>query len=64
MSRTVRELVEHQAAQRPDAIFAFDADGQRSISFAELAHTCQQVAAQLLALGSQPGDTVALVVRH
>ena len=62
MSRTVRDLIERQAVQRPDAIFAIDADGQRSITYTELAHACRRIAAQLLTLGSQPGDTVALVM--
>ena len=62
MNQTIRELVEHQAALRPDTLYATDGEGQRSISYAELARNCRQVAAQLLALGSQPGDTVALVM--
>lgn len=62
MSSTVRELIEHQAALRPNAIYATDADGQRSITFAELARACRQVAALLRSHGSRPGDTVAVVM--
>jgi long-chain acyl-CoA synthetase len=62
MNITIRELVERQAALRPNAIYATDVDGQRSIGFAELACSCRQVATLLLALGSQPGDTVSLVM--
>jgi len=62
MNSTVHELVERQAALRPHAIYATDVDGERSISFAELARSCRQVAAQLRALGSQPGDVISLVM--
>ena len=62
MNSTVRELVERQAAQRPHAIYAIDADGQRSITFAELARACRQVGALLRSVGSRPGDTVSVVM--
>lgn len=61
MNGTVRELVERQAALRPHATFAIDGAGS-SITYAELARACRQVAALLHSLGSQPGDTVAVVM--
>src|ERR1035437_8115195 len=62
MSSTVRELIERQATLQPDAIFATDGDGRRSITYAELARACRQVSALLRFLGSRPGDTVAVVM--
>ncbi len=62
MNSTVRELVERQATLQPHAIFATDGGGQRSITYAELARACRQVAALLLSLGSRPGDTIAVVM--
>ncbi len=59
---TVRALIEHQAQTCPDAIYALDATGSHSLSFAQLAQGCQSVAALLQAHGSKPGDTVSLVM--
>lgn len=59
---TVRALIEEQATARPDALYATDGEGGGAMSYAELARACRHVAAQLQALGSQPGDTVSLVM--
>ena len=59
---TVRALVERQAHVRPDAVYALEAEGPQHITFAALAHSCQQVAALLRSHGSVPGDTVSLVM--
>ena len=59
---TVRALIEQQAQTRPDAIYALDATGTHSLSFADLAVGCLNVAALLQAHGSKPGDTVSLVM--
>ena len=59
---TVRALVDASAARWPDAVYALDGEGQRSISFGQLALSCEQVARLLRAHGSQPGDTVSLVM--
>ena len=59
---TVRELVEAQAALRPQALYALDADAATHLTFGELAHACRGVAALLQSRGSQPGDTVSLVM--
>lgn len=62
MSCTVRELVERQAALQPDAIFAIDGDGRSAITYSELTRTCRRVATLLQSLGSQPGETVSVVM--
>ncbi len=62
MSSTVRELIERQAALQPHATFATDGDGRGTITYAELARACRQVSALLRSHGSQPGDTVAVIM--
>ena len=59
---TVRELVEHNARHRPDAVYAVDGEGRNPITFATLARSCRQVAGILLARGARPGETVSLVM--
>ncbi len=59
---TVRELVEQQARLRPQAVYALDEHGTTSLTFAELAASCARVGALLRSQGSQPGDTVSLVM--
>jgi non-ribosomal peptide synthetase component E (peptide arylation enzyme) len=72
MSATVRTLIEAQARQRPQAIYACtpqeqaqaegQGPGQAAFTFSELARSCRQTAAWLCALGSQPGETVSVVM--
>ena len=62
MSTTVRSLIETQAGQRPQAVYACDAQGQSGFTYAELARNCRQTAAWLSSLGSQPGETVSVVM--
>jgi acyl-CoA synthetase (AMP-forming)/AMP-acid ligase II len=59
---TVRGLVEHQARVRPEAVYALEAEGQRSITQAQLALDCRRVSGWLSTLGCAPGDTVSLVM--
>jgi long-chain acyl-CoA synthetase len=59
---TVRALIEAQARTRPEAVYATDIDGAQTLCYADLAATTGQVAALLQSLGSQPGDTVSLVM--
>ncbi|MEY2619003.1 MAG: hypothetical protein RL522_2005 [Pseudomonadota bacterium] len=61
-ARTVRALIELQAHKRPDEVYALEAEGSQAIRFGELAVQCRQVAALLRQYGSQPGDTVSLVM--
>ena len=60
--RTVFELVEAQAAARPEAVYALSAEGPQAIGFAALAKACRRLGAQLAALGLQPGDTLSVVM--
>jgi acyl-CoA synthetase (AMP-forming)/AMP-acid ligase II len=62
MKHTVRDLIEQQALEQGSKVFACEADGQASFTFAQLAQSCRQVAALLTAQGSKPGDTVSLVM--
>ena len=59
---TVRALVERQVRERPNAVYALETEGPQQITFAALAHRCQQVAALLRAHGASPGETVSLVM--
>jgi acyl-CoA synthetase (AMP-forming)/AMP-acid ligase II len=59
---TVRDLVEHAARARPDAVYALEAEGSHSITQAQLAASCRRVSAWLGGLGCARGDTVSLVM--
>jgi acyl-CoA synthetase (AMP-forming)/AMP-acid ligase II len=59
---TVHALVEQQAAQRPDAVYACATESDRRISYGGLARGCRRVAALLHSRGMQPGDTLSLVM--
>jgi len=59
---SVRELIDRQASLRPQALYATDGQGTRRLSFGELARSCGRVQALLRAHGSQPGETVSLVM--
>src|SRR5450830_742316 len=59
---TVYALIEQYAKQRPDAVYAIDADGDRQLIFQNLAQSCRWVNALLRGHGLVPGDTVSLVM--
>ena len=59
---TVRELIERQAAARPEAEYALATDDDRRITFGELARSCRAVAELLQSHGVGRGDTVSLVM--
>jgi acyl-CoA synthetase (AMP-forming)/AMP-acid ligase II len=61
-ARTVHALIERQAQARPQAVYALEAEGPHVIRFAELSVQCRQVNALLTHHGSQPGDTLSLVM--
>lgn len=61
-SSTVRALVEQQAWQRPDIVYALDANREHALTYSELAQSCRRVTALLRRHGLQPGDTVSLVM--
>jgi acyl-CoA synthetase (AMP-forming)/AMP-acid ligase II len=59
---TVFALVEHQAATRPDAVYALGCEDGRSIDFAALRAHCRATCALLEHAGVAAGDTVAFVM--
>ena len=59
---SVRELIEQQAALRPQAVYAVATDGAKQLTFGQLAESCERVGLMLRAQGSRPGDTVSLVM--
>lgn len=61
-ARTVHELIERQAALRPDAPYALSTQGGGRVGFGELARGCRSVAALLARHGARPGDTVSVVM--
>ena len=60
--RTVRELIDHAAASRPDAIYALSTEGDETLSYAALVESCRAVTAFLRAHRVGAGDTVSLVM--
>ena len=59
---TVRELIERQAATRPEAIYALATEVAARITYGDLAHGCRAVAALLRRHGVGRGDTVSMVM--
>jgi long-chain acyl-CoA synthetase len=62
ISITVHELIEHAAANAPDAIYAVALPDGRSIRYGELARSCRRVGHLLRSHGLKPGDTVSVVM--
>jgi long-chain acyl-CoA synthetase len=61
-TRTVRALIEQQARERPDAVYALAADGDVALRFGQLERDCRAVGALLTAHGVRRGDIVSLVM--
>jgi len=59
---TVRALIAQQARTQPQALYALATETTDRIDYAGLELQCQRVATLLLAQGTQPGDTVSLVM--
>ncbi|HVR49499.1 MAG TPA: AMP-binding protein [Pseudorhodoferax sp.] len=59
---TVFALVEHQAAARPEAVYALGCEDGRQLDFATLRTRCREVAALLDRAGVAAGATVACVL--
>ena len=60
--RTVRQLIDHQRARRPDALYAMASDSERELSFGTLASSCQAVTRLLVSMGSRPGEHVSVIM--
>lgn len=61
-ARTVRALIERQARERPDAVYAVAAERDAALRFGELARHCRGVGALLRSHEVRHGDTVSLVM--
>ncbi len=59
---TVADLIDAQAAARPDAVYALSTETGATIDFATLATDGARVGSWLRALGSRPGEVVAFVM--
>jgi long-chain acyl-CoA synthetase len=59
---SIRELIERNAQERPDAAYALACETRRVLRYGELLHSCRRVAARLAALGAAAGDTVSVVM--
>ncbi len=62
---TVRELIEHNAALRPDAPYALAVEGPsppKQLGYAQLLANCRRVVELLDSLDVRAGDTVSLVM--
>jgi acyl-CoA synthetase (AMP-forming)/AMP-acid ligase II len=59
---TVRALIAQQARTQPQALYAVATETADRIDYAGLEQQCQRVATLLAAQGTQPGDTVSLVM--
>jgi acyl-CoA synthetase (AMP-forming)/AMP-acid ligase II len=59
---TVNALIAHQAAARPEAVYALSTEGCRPITFGQLQADARAVGAWLRAQGSSPGDVVSIVM--
>ncbi len=60
--RTIRALIDAQAATRAQAVYFVAADTGATMSFGELAAGCRRLAAVFAARGLSPGDTVAVLM--
>ena len=59
---TVRGLIEQQAADRPNAVYALATESAHQLTYGELQSACGRVATLLQSQGLAPGDTVSLVM--
>jgi len=59
---SIRDLIDVQAAVRPDAVYALATGDGRAMSYGDLLRSCRAVGSALQALGSRPGDHISLVM--
>jgi long-chain acyl-CoA synthetase len=62
MQRTVRDMVDHQAAIRPEAICLIAPDSGLAMNFGELQHASRRLTHSLLERGARPGDKLAMLM--
>ena len=61
-SATVLDLVEQQAAARPDSTYALATERRAGLTYAVLHTACRDIAAALDARGIAPGETVSVLL--
>jgi long-chain acyl-CoA synthetase len=59
---TVYDLIERQAIERPDAVYALATEGSATLNYRELAAGSRRISAWLQRHGAAVGDTVSLVM--
>jgi acyl-CoA synthetase (AMP-forming)/AMP-acid ligase II len=64
MLRTVREYVDFQARERPDAVYLVAPESERYLTFSGLQQASRRLSHYLLGLGIEPGEKVALLMHN
>jgi acyl-CoA synthetase (AMP-forming)/AMP-acid ligase II len=64
MLRTIREYLDFQAAERPDAIYLLAPETGRTMTFLALQKASRRLAAYLSGCGGSPGDRIALLMEN
>jgi acyl-CoA synthetase (AMP-forming)/AMP-acid ligase II len=64
MLHTIRDYVDHQAQERPDAAYLVAPETGRTLTFAGLQRSSRRLANYLAALGIGPGERVALLMHN
>jgi long-chain acyl-CoA synthetase len=64
MLRTVREVVDAQAAKRPEAVYLIAPESDLTMTFAELRQASRRLSHYLSGQGIQPGEKVALLMHN
>ena len=64
MLRTIREYVDFQAAERPDAVYMIAPEPGLTMTFGELQNASRQLARYLADNGVRPGEKVALLMHN
>jgi len=61
-SATVRQLIDAMAASQPDHVFLVSPETGRQLTFKDLKHQADLLYSELLGMGLEPGDRVALMM--
>ena len=64
MLRTIREYVDFQAVERPDAVYMIAPEPGLAMTFGELQKASRQLAYYLADNGVRPGAKVALLMHN
>jgi len=64
MRRTIREYVDFQAAERPDAVYLIAAESGMTMTFAELQRASRRLSHYLSSQGIRPREKVAMLMHN